>query len=379
MEEAMKYINKLETILKKHFAWDKRRIDCFAKMLISLLAVQTVNLAKIVCYFVDDNDISVRYRRVQRFFKLMHIGYDLVAKLIFCLFEFSGQEISLTMDRTNWEWGKKSINVLFLGIVYKGVAIPIYWLVLNKKGNSSSAQRIVLVNRFIKTFGKENLKALLADREFIGKRWFTWLIKEEIPFYIRVKGNAITTNSRNLKVDIDGLFYDLKPFEKRILKGQRSIYGCQLYITGSRSPKGDLMIIVSNIENANAIEIYCLRWEIETLFSCFKTRGFNFEDTHMFDRSKVKKLIAVLAIAFCWAHRIGEWRAKMQKPIRFKKHGRPEKSIFRYGLDLLQDSIAKLATSAKPLLHLVNLFEMWLKNAPRGAQSIFTIKGGYEF
>ena len=57
----------------------------------------------------------------------------------------------------------------------------------------------------------------------------------------------------------------------------------------------------------------------------------------MTDRSKIKKLIVLIAIAFCWAHKTGEWRCNNERQIKLKKHGRREKSIFRYGLDLLQD------------------------------------------
>ncbi|HAT8797519.1 TPA: IS4 family transposase, partial [Legionella pneumophila] len=30
-------------------------------------------------------------------------------------------------DRTNWRWGKKDINILMLSVVYKGIAIPLFW------------------------------------------------------------------------------------------------------------------------------------------------------------------------------------------------------------------------------------------------------------
>lgn len=77
------------------------------------------------------------------------------------------------------------------------------------------------------------------------------------------------------------------------------------------------------------------------LFSCLKGRGFNFEDTHIIDRSRIKKLIVLLAVAFCWAHKTGEWRHE-HRPIKIKRHGRPEISLFRYGLDYLVDLLANL-------------------------------------
>ena len=94
----------------------------------------------------------------------------------------------------------------------------------------------------------------------------------------------------------------------------------------------DYLIIVTNVkpdaaQPEQAIKIYAIRWEIETLFGCLKSKGFHFEDTHIVNRDRIKKLIAVLAIAFCWAHLTGEWRHQYEKTIRLKKHGRPQYSL----------------------------------------------------
>jgi hypothetical protein len=83
-----------------------------------------------------------------------------------------------------------------LAVVYKGIAIPVYWLLLNKKGNSNTKERIALLKRFIKRFGKTRIIRLLADREFIGKDWFTWLNLAGIDRTIRIKKNAKVSNSR---------------------------------------------------------------------------------------------------------------------------------------------------------------------------------------
>ena len=66
------------------------------------------------------------------------------------------------MDRTNWQRGKKNINILMLSITYKGIAIPLFWRLLDKKGNSNTNERIVLMERFIAQFGKNNIIGLLA-------------------------------------------------------------------------------------------------------------------------------------------------------------------------------------------------------------------------
>ena len=237
------------------------------------------------------------------------------------------------------EFRKRSI--LMLGIVFKGTAIPIYWMLLDKRGNSDTPERIALIQMFIDHFGKNCIKGILADQEFVGKDWFGWLLKERVWFYIRIKNNTITTNAKGLKVDIDALFYGLKSNEQRCLKGKRFVWGHLVYRAGLRLVDGALLIVATSELPETAIT-YGLRWEIECLFGCFKGRGFNFEDTHITDKVRIKKLVALLAIAFTEAHRTGEWQNE-HKPIKIKKHGRPAVSLFRYGLDFLCDSIVRLA------------------------------------
>ncbi len=229
-----------------------------------------------------------------------------------------------------------------LAVVYKGVAIPILWRFLDKKGNSNTDERIELMEKFVGYFGKQRIAGLLADREFIGKKWFAWLLKEGIPFYIRIKNNTITTNAQGLEVDINGLFYGLSLNEKRILKGRRKVWGCELYLAGLLTETGELLIVCTDKTPEQAIEIYGKRWEIETLFSCLKGRGFNFEGTHITNLERIKKLLVLLSIAFCWAHKTGEWQHEEVEPIKIKKHGRLAKSLFRHGLDFIREAVFRL-------------------------------------
>lgn len=335
------HINELRNVLNVHFKWNKARITCFSKMIVGLFIVRTVNLAEIASAFEGKAKLLSRYRRLQRFFSGFVIDYEIIAKFIFTLFKFD--KVYLSMDRTNWKWGKSNINILMVAIVYKGIAIPIVWTLLDKKGNSRTSERIEIMQIFIKWFGKDCIAGLLADREFVGGLWLKWLIQENINFYIRIKDNSITTNSRGLAVDVNGLFWDLKPMERRMLKGKRKLWGLELFISGAKNDAGELMIIVTNDKPEQSIDMYLKRWQIETLFGCLKGRGFNFEDTHIIDLNRIRKMIVLLAIAFCWAHKTGEWRHEEIEPIKVKKHGRLTKSIFRCGLDFIRESFHQIS------------------------------------
>jgi hypothetical protein len=78
-----------------------------------------------------------------------------------------------------------------------------------------------------------------------------------------------------------------------------------------------------------------IRLWIESLFACLKTRGFNFENTHLVHLDRISKLLGILAIAFTFAYTVGIWRHSI-KPIKLKPHGRKAMSTFRYGLDYLR-------------------------------------------
>ena len=88
---------------------------------------------------------------------------------------------------------------------------------LNKRGISSTRERISLLQRFIVIFGAKNIAGLLADREFIGEKWFNWLGKNGINFHIRIKGDAVTHNKNGKAIDVSWLFYHLKSNEQLFL------------------------------------------------------------------------------------------------------------------------------------------------------------------
>jgi len=294
----MKLINELGDTIHKNLGWNKARIGCLVKMLLALLITRTVNLNKLACAFDSDAKQLSRYRRLQRFFAKFLIDYDQIAQLLFGFFFSLSDSVYLTVDRTNWQWGKKKMNILMLAVVYEGSAIPIYWMMLDKKGNSNTAERIALMEKLISRFGKECIAGLLGDREFIGEKWFRWLLSHKIPFYIRIKNNTITTNSRGQEVDIDGLFYGLQLGEQRLIEGKRLIWGHPLFLAGLRLEDGELLIVATSNEPTDAIQIYGLRWEIETLFGCLKGRGFHFEETHITDQERIKKLLVPLPFNF---------------------------------------------------------------------------------
>jgi len=102
------------------------------------------------------------------------------------------------------------------------------------------------------------------------------------------------------------------------------------------------------------VDDYKRRWEIEVLFQCLKSRGFNFEETHLKAEERLKRLFAVLARAFCWAYHVGAWR-HVVKPIRIKKHERPARSILRHGFDWMRHVVLNPDEKCEAFTHILTL------------------------
>lgn len=299
-----------------------------------MIKVRDVNLKKVSLGFESKAKPDSVYRRIQRFFSEFEVDSDLVAK--FVISKLPPGPYTLSMDRTNWKFGKANINILTVGIVYKKIAFPVAWILLDKQGNSNTNERIRVMEKILKLIPNHQIEHLLADREFIGKKWFLWLKQKKISFVIRIKENFQIVR-RGKKRSIKTSFRCLKEMRAISIKDPLEICGVRLFVTGTRVD-GEYCIVVSDFSKANTIEIYLRRWAIETFFGCIKSRGFEMENTHMTDPERISKLLALIVIAFTWAHLVGEFLNEIT-PIKIKKHGRKSISIFRFGLDFIQHSL----------------------------------------
>src|SRR5215469_2743336 len=144
----MASIRPLERTLAENIDWNKARINFLAKFIIALIQVRSVNLSEIASVFAGRAKQASHYKRIQRFLRLFQLSYALIAVLIVSLMGLPGPWV-LTLDRTNWQFGKTPLNILMLGIVYKGVAIPVLWTILEKKGNSKTVERKAIIGEFI--------------------------------------------------------------------------------------------------------------------------------------------------------------------------------------------------------------------------------------
>ena len=323
----------LTNVLKLHFGWHLARVKCLSCLIIALFKVKTVNFVELATAFSGSAKVASHYRRIQRFFKEVNLQPEPVARWVTSLLPYD--RFILSIDRTNWMLGCFAINFLVLSAVHQGTAFPLFWILLPKKGNSNTKERIQLINQFLDILGHHKINYLTGDREFIGQEWFDYLVKNQIQFRLRIKKNMMISRSNGRLSPAENFFRSLPLSTECQLVGRRFVCGHLLWVTGMRLLSGDYLIVVACDDSAQVMNDYAKRWKIEVLFESLKSRGFNFEDVNLKDKESLKRLLAILTIAFCWAYHIGAWLNEI-KPIRIKKHQRPAKSVFRYGFDWIR-------------------------------------------
>ena len=313
------------------------RIKLISRLVVAMCVVRHVGLHKLAMAFGSKADSLSSMRTIQRFLAGFKLDLSLIARLVFGMLPERGPYV-LSMDRTNWQFGSFDINALVLAVTYKGVAIPVLFKLLPKRGNSNTDERIAIVDRFITLFGHECIDCLVADREFVGERWLEYLNNCRIRYYLRVRNNFWAVVPRTgERIRVSWLFTGLHHGQSRHMEGIYIVNGQHVYLSAAMGRNSDgkpeLMILVSFNKPDQAVAKYKLRWQIETCFKAMKTSGFNIEDTHLQEIKRIERLFAVMTIAFVWAYIVGVFKDAQVKAIRTLKNGRRAFSYFKYGLD----------------------------------------------
>jgi len=304
------------------------RLKCLTLILSAMLRHRTVNLAILCTENLSGAKNESCYRRFQNFFLQCPLSLPCVGRLILSKIPKPALGWTLSMDRTNWKYGKRHINILTIGVVVNKVAIPIVWKVLpqsTKRGNSNSKQRIKLFGKLLKIIPAQEIYALTMDREFGGETWLKWLEKQEVAFVVRIKKNILIDGEKACHYGVT------RKSKKSIL---RNIMGLKLWFANksiqSKGRRDSHLYVISNrFQGRKALAIYRMRWGIEQLFSHLKKRGFDLEATHMSEASKIEKLFAIVSLAFLFSYAWGCYLKKTRRSNAALKR----KSLFRIGLE----------------------------------------------
>jgi hypothetical protein len=362
-KEHKMYAQLLDKFKENNSDWQKGLLKNTLLMVALILDRQTVCLWKLkgsVGKFLGNTQTDSRshYQRIKRWF------WDSLAEkyVWLILLETAAGLLKkmtsiLIIDGTSWEWGGKTFHFLTLSVLYKGVAIPIWWVELGRLGVSNQKQREVLVRGALKVL-KLLGKTLIGDKEYLGERWFKYLKTNGLHFVIRLRdkaylqaiqasGKPIETLEKKAKKRLGKVF--AKSFE---LEGES--YFLVLTAYKNRSGKVEILRLVTTLEQPHkAVELYKLRYRIESMFKHLKSNGFDLEALNLKSSRKIRLMMALVVLAYTLSVVYGLKGYKRKYPPL--KHGSPAMSVFRVGIELWQNHLATFELFLEKLISFFNL------------------------
>ena len=274
-----------------------------------------------------DVDEHANYTRLIRFFKTENRDELVQCMLtVCCLFLKSGRGRKvkyLVLDGTEWELGESPVQLLTLCVLWNDVAVPIWWEDLEKIGHSSQEERKLLITNAIKRYQFRGM-VLLADREYIGEDWFTFLREQGIEFVIRLKANVYHEQVNAAGGPRQSKLEHMAKSRRYGYRADKSIainnhqYRYIVARNLKDDPKEPLIYLLTSLKQAiKALAAYRLRWKIEICFKHLKSNGFDLEAMNFKNPSKRKLMMAV--VVFLYVLAVHEGFFATQKDIDCKK------------------------------------------------------------
>ncbi len=265
------YVRQLTRVLSKRLGWNRARMKLMARLMRALPMQTTTNLAELASAGKPEVETDSTYRRLQRFFAGFEFGYQRLGRFLLDLVPTDPPYVAV-LDRTEWHFGQKAVNVLMIGIARGGITYPVAWSVLEHGGGSGADKHTELLKQFLWLVEPDELRALVADREPVGSNFLKALDQREIPFVIRLKKDRrIGPPSGKWSLPVKMFARACQPEQTSQLPAPKGLGGaesveCQVTI-GHLEEDSFLILAGHEVDPGSMLDLYRKRWEILAFFA----------------------------------------------------------------------------------------------------------------
>ncbi len=178
----MNYNTKLESILKNSFHLQAQRITAIRMFTTAAIKTRSVDFKQLSLVMNPVVEDESNIKRLQRL--VDEVKLEAADKCHFVLMERLKARVSL--DRTEWDFGSLTNNLLTVGVETNGLAVPVHTKDLAKCGASNDEYRIQALDAILEVVPVECIEVLTADREFLSLRFLAHLLAKGILFSSRL-------------------------------------------------------------------------------------------------------------------------------------------------------------------------------------------------
>ena len=308
-----------------------------------LQAHRQVRIERLASSFPYPIKCESRRKKIQRFLILPRLSlsllwFPLIKKIIDRQFK-KGDRLIITIDRTQW----KTNNISMASVIWKKRALPIYWLLLSKKGSSNFYEQVATIRPVLRLLKDYDL-VVIGDREYRSTALALWLTKKKVSFVLRLNKNTKIKPKYQQYQSLNSL---------NIQPGKRSLHSKVLVTEENKQDRFNVVIywrrkynnkqlpspwyLLTNLENqAEVIKIFAARGGIEAMFRDCKSGGYNLEGSQA-NSQRLTNLILLIAIAYTASCLAGlnirnTGYQEYVNRLKIEGHSRPRHSYFWTGL-----------------------------------------------
>ena len=227
--------------------------------------------------------------------------------------------------------------------IWKKRALPIYWLLLSKKGSSNFYEQAATIKPVLKLL-KDYKLVVIGDREYRSTALALWLTHKKVSLILRLNKNTKIKRRYKKYQSLDSL--NIKP-------GDKVLYNDVLVTEENKKQRFNVVVywrrkynnkqlpnpwyLLTNLKNSDeVIKIFSSRGGIEAMFRDCKSGGYNLEGSQA-NPQRLTNLILLIVIAYTASCLVGlkiRNTGHQQYINRLKLEGknRPRHSYFWTGL-----------------------------------------------
>jgi hypothetical protein len=198
---------------------------------------------------------------------------------------------------------------LMVSVYYKSRAIPLAWVTYKgRKGHSSQAVQLQLFKQVKALLPAEVPVVLVGDGEFDGSEVIDWFEQDSPWRYVcrTDKTNKILYQDQWLGLRELPLTEGQEAFFSQVRFTENNNIGPVNIMAVWHQARQEHWFFVTNCPSATAAKgFYTLRFTTETLFSDLKGRGFNLDDTRLWQPDRLHRLLLAAAMAYFFMVALG--------------------------------------------------------------------------
>lgn len=296
----------LPELYQTHFQEKLRKSDYLLfEILVNLLqSIREVSLEKLAASLPLPIKYESRRKKIQRFLSLPEWDVEKIWLSVITQWISSSMKeekiLHIAIDRTSWQ----AINILVISLIYKRRAIPLYFELLDKKGNSNYGEQTQTLDKVLVKLTKYKV-VVLGDREFCSVDLASWLREKDVYFCLRLKKNHFVEQEKEIWYQLQEL--GLKPGISFYLRGikitkSKKVEGFDVAAKWQQkrwgiTPEEGWFILTNLGSLALAIDAYKKRFGIEEMFRDFKKGGYNLEGTKVTGK-RLMSLLILISVAY---------------------------------------------------------------------------------